>query len=64
MKKTVIIKTPENTIPYKCGDIYMIYNSEVQNGKIVQLYECRTFAKSIEEAREKLNRIRNGEDVD
>lgn len=64
MKKTVICKAPVDTIPYKMGDIYMIYDAEIQDGKVVKLYEARAYAKTIEEAREKLNRIRNGEDVD
>lgn len=62
MKKTVICKAPVDTIPYKMGDIYMIYDAEVTDGKVTKLYKVRAYAKSLEEAREKLNRIRNGED--
>lgn len=62
MKKTVICKAPVDTIPYKMGDIYMIYDAEVTDGKVTELYKVRAYAKTIEEARKKMDRIRNGED--
>lgn len=44
----IIVKVPENTIPYKCGERFMLCDVENTDGKIT-IKDCLDFAKTKEE---------------